>query len=136
MADSMSGRASHSVLLRIAAVLAAITAEHPSAQTAEDWDSASMPETYLSPLPFPCKSRGTAPTPSQSLVGLPEGAKRRPERAKLLVRGGPQRGALAGYRYSEGLTPVHRLNARLSELGPENPSENVMSVMLRCGSSM
>jgi hypothetical protein len=39
-------------------------------------------------------------------------------------------------RCSLGLTPVHRLNARVNALGWENPSEKVMSVTERRGSSM
>ena len=49
-----------------------------------------------------------------------------------------QRGRAMGSfaRCSLGLTPVHRLNARVNALGWENPSEKVMSVTERRGSSM
>ena len=39
-------------------------------------------------------------------------------------------------RYSDGACPVQRRNARVNALGCENPSEKVMSVIDRRGSSM
>ena len=38
-------------------------------------------------------------------------------------------------RYSDGASPVQRRNARVNALGCENPSEKVMSVIDRRGSS-